>query len=84
MRNRSATPGDGKNGVWNDDGSTCPSTGFRRIAMQLAHDELQEEQRRLCRLLIFGEITLNPLLFLTAKRWVREDYVDPVLLSDFR
>ena len=50
--------------------------------MQLAHDELQEEQRRLGGLPVLGEVALNALLLLAAEGRIGEDHVHAVLLAD--
>jgi hypothetical protein len=50
--------------------------------MQLAHYELKEEQRCLCRLSIFGEVSLYALLLLAAERWICQYYVNTFFLPD--
>ena len=59
-----------------------PGGRLRRIALQLAHDELEEEQRRLGRLPVVGEVALDARLLLAAERRVGEDHVHPVVLAD--
>ena len=79
---RAQTPSPKSVPVRNDDGGACWPPCLRRIAVQLAHDELKEEQRGFGRLAIVREISLDPFLFLTAERRVYEDHVNPVFLPD--
>ena len=51
-------------------------------AAQLAHDELQEQQRRLGGLLVLGEVALDAALLLAAEGRVGQDHVHPVLVAD--
>ena len=68
--------------VGDDDGGAGRPARRRRPAVQLAHDELQEEQRRLGGLLVLGEVALDALLLLAAEGRIGEDHVHPVLLAD--
>jgi hypothetical protein len=56
--------------------------GRSRLAVELAHDELKEEERRLGRLPVLGEVTLDALLLLAAEGRIGEDDVDTILLAD--
>ena len=56
--------------------------GRCRLAVQLAHDELQEQQRGLGGLPVLREVALDALLLLAAKGRVGEDHIHPVLLAD--
>ena len=51
-------------------------------ATQSPHDELQEQQRRFRRLLVFREIALDALLLLAAEGRIRQDHVHAVALAD--
>lgn len=53
-----------------------------RVLPKLTHDELQEQQCRLARLLVDGEVVLYPALFLAPEWRIREDHVHPFALSD--
>lgn len=55
-----------------------------RGSAELPHDELQEEQGRLGRLLVFGEVAEDALLLLAAEGRVGQDQVHPVTAPDFR
>ena len=50
---------------------------------QLAHNELQEKQRRLRRLLVLGEIAQDAALFFAPKGRVGHDHVHAVLVAHF-
>ena len=49
---------------------------------QLAHDELQEQQRRLGGLLVVGEVAEDAALLLAAEGRVGQDHVDAVAVAD--
>lgn len=57
--------------------------GARRAALaaQFPHDELQEQERGFRRLLVFGEIALNALFFLAAKRRIGENDIHAVAFA---
>ncbi len=56
--------------------------GGRGLPAQLAHDELEEEQRGLGGLLVLGEVALDAALLLAAEGRVGEDDVHAVLVAD--
>ncbi len=51
---------------------------------ELAHDELEEEERGFGGLLVLGEIALDAFLLLAAERRVSEDDVHAVFFADVR
>ena len=57
--------------------------GGSRLALELAHDELEEQQRRFRGLPVFGEIALDALLLLAAEGRIGEDHVHAIFLADF-
>ena len=64
--------------VGHDDGG---SAWFRR-ALELAHDELEEQQRGLGGLLVFGEVAEDAALFFAAEGRVGQDDIDAVSVAD--
>lgn|SRR5208282_2525205 len=69
--------------VRHDDRSARRPASERRIAMQLAHDQLQEQQCRFRSLTILGKVPLNSLLFLATERRIGDDHIDPIPFADF-
>ena len=51
-------------------------------ASELAHDELEEEQRGFGRLLVFGEVAEDAALFFAAEGRVGQDHVHAVSVAD--
>ena len=62
--------------------TTAARPGLRRGALQLAHDELQEQQRRLGGLLVVGKVAVDAALLLAAEGRVGQDDVDAVSVAD--
>ena len=65
--------------VGHDDGG---SAGFGR-ALELAHDELEEEQRGFGGLFVFGKVAEDAALFFAAEGRVGHDDIDAVSVADF-
>src|SRR5690349_13520763 len=65
-----------------NDGSTRRATRGCRLAFELAHDELEEQQRSFRRLAVFREVTLDAFFLLPAERWVGEDHIDSLFLAN--
>jgi hypothetical protein len=63
--------------VRNDD-SSAPTPG----ALQPAHDQLQEQQRRLGRAPILGEVVEDARFLLAAEWRVGQDDIDPLILAN--
>ena len=68
--------------VGDDNGGAGGPSHRCSLVAQLAHDELQEEERRLGGLLVIGEVPLDALFLLAAEGRVCHDHVHPVLLAD--
>jgi hypothetical protein len=52
------------------------------VPPELPHDELQEEQRRLARLFVDGEVILDAAFFFAPERRVGKDHIYPIPVSD--
>ena len=55
---------------------------MKQARPQDALHKLQEEPRSFSGPCSRGEVRLDSLLLLTAERWIRENYVDPVRAAD--
>ena len=64
--------------VGHDDGGAA---GLR-LALQLAHDELQEQQRGFGGLLVLGEVAVDAALLLAAEGRVGQDHIHAVSVAD--
>src|SRR5271157_1586842 len=64
--------------------STRGPSGRSGLTMQLAHDDLEEEEGGFCRLPVFGEVALDAPFFLPAEGRIGEDHVHPLPFADLR
>ena len=58
--------------IWQHDGGTA-------VTAKNTNNECQKEIRCLTRLEVLREINLDSILFLAAKRWIRQDHIHAVL-----
>ena len=54
-----------------------------RLAAQLTHDELEEEQGCLAGLLVFRKVGKDAALFFTAEGGIRQNNIDTIAVTDF-
>ena len=79
---RAATPSCKQRPVRHDDTGAPSRLSIGPGSAQLAHDELEEEERGFRRLPVVREVALDALLLLAAEWRVRDDDVDAIAVAD--
>src|SRR5689334_9198157 len=70
--------------VWNNDRGEGRLAGVGWLPMELAHNELDEQQRGFGCLPILREISLDTLFLFSAEWRVGQDNIDAIALANFR